>query len=33
DDPIKYLRFEVTQTWGGQDYVNAMEISLYGNPQ
>ena len=30
---VKYLRFEVTQTWGGQDYVNAMEISLYGNPQ
>lgn len=29
---VKYLRFEVTQTWGGQDYVNAMEISLYGNP-
>ena len=29
---VKYLRFEVTQTWGGQDYVNAMEITLYGNP-
>lgn len=29
---VKYLRFETTQTWGGQDYVNAMEITLYGNP-
>jgi hypothetical protein len=29
---VKYLRFYVTQTWGGQDYVNAMEITLYGNP-
>ncbi|RYY35975.1 MAG: DUF4959 domain-containing protein [Sphingobacteriaceae bacterium] len=28
----KYIRFEVTQTWGGLDYVNGMEISLYGNP-
>lgn len=29
---VKYLRFETTQTWGGLDYVHAMEISLYGNP-
>lgn len=29
---VKFIRYECTQTWGGQDYVNAMEISLYGNP-
>jgi len=29
---VKYIRFEVTQTWGGLDYVNAMEITLFGNP-
>ncbi|WP_256004331.1 DUF4959 domain-containing protein [Pedobacter deserti] len=29
---VRYIRFHVTQTWGGQDYVNAMEITLYGNP-
>ncbi|MEO3403910.1 DUF4959 domain-containing protein [Mucilaginibacter sp. CAU 1740] len=28
----KFIRFQCTQTWGGLDYVNAMEISLYGNP-
>jgi len=30
--PVKYVRFHVTQTWGGLNYVNAMEISVYGNP-
>ncbi|RDC57336.1 DUF4959 domain-containing protein [Pedobacter chinensis] len=29
---VKYIRYECTQTWGGLDYVNAMEISLYGSP-
>ncbi len=29
---VKYIRYHVTQTWGGLDYVNAMEISIYGNP-
>lgn len=29
---VKYIRFHVTQTWGGLNYVNAMEISIYGNP-
>lgn len=29
---VKYIRFHVTQTWGGLNYVNAMEISVYGNP-
>lgn len=28
----KFIRFSVTETWGGLDYVNALEISLYGNP-
>lgn len=28
----KFIRLECTQTWGGLDYVNALEISLYGNP-
>ncbi|MBB5394780.1 DUF4959 domain-containing protein [Mucilaginibacter sp. AK015] len=28
----KYIRFMCTETWGGLDYVNALEISLYGNP-
>lgn len=30
--PVKFIRFECTQTWGGLDYVNAKEISLYGSP-
>lgn len=30
---VKYLRYECTQTWGGLDYINALEISLYGSPQ
>lgn len=30
--PAKYIRLEVTQTWGGLTYVNALEISMYGNP-
>ncbi|TCC92362.1 DUF4959 domain-containing protein [Pedobacter frigiditerrae] len=29
---VKYIRYECTQTWGGLDYVNAMEISMYGSP-
>jgi hypothetical protein len=29
---VKYIRFHVTQTWGGLNYVNAMEISIYGSP-
>jgi len=29
---VRFLRYECTQTWGGLDYVNAMEISLYGSP-
>ncbi|MGX5688008.1 DUF4959 domain-containing protein [Arcticibacter tournemirensis] len=29
----KFIRFECTQTWGGLDYINAMEISVYGSPQ
>lgn len=28
----KFIRFSCTETWGGLDYVNALEISLYGNP-
>jgi hypothetical protein len=28
----KFIRLQCTQTWGGLDYVNALEISLYGNP-
>lgn len=28
----KYIRYEVTQTWAGLNYVNTMEISFYGNP-
>jgi hypothetical protein len=28
----KFIRFVCTETWGGLDYVNALEISLYGNP-
>ncbi|RFZ95807.1 DUF4959 domain-containing protein [Mucilaginibacter conchicola] len=28
----KYIRFVCTETWGGLNYVNALEISLYGNP-
>jgi len=28
---IKYIRFMVNQTWGGLNYANAMEISLYGS--
>ena len=31
--PVKYLRYEVTQTWGGLDYVHALEINLYGSVQ
>ncbi|MET0636076.1 MAG: DUF4959 domain-containing protein [Chitinophagaceae bacterium] len=30
---VKYIRYECTQTWGGLDYINALEISLYGSPQ
>lgn len=30
--PVRFIRFEVTQTWGGVDYSNLMEISFYGNP-
>ncbi|GAA4307265.1 DUF4959 domain-containing protein [Mucilaginibacter gynuensis] len=30
--PTKFIRFECTQTWGGLDYINAKEISLYGSP-
>lgn len=29
---VKYIRYECTQTWGGLDYVNAMEINLFGSP-
>ncbi len=29
---VKFIRFETTQTWGGLNYVNAMEISVYGDP-
>ena len=29
---VKFIRYECTQTWAGLDYVNAKEISLYGNP-
>ncbi|SEM30470.1 protein of unknown function [bacterium A37T11] len=29
----KYIRYVCTQTWGGLDYVNAMEISVYGSPE
>jgi len=29
---VKFIRFQCTQTWAGLDYVNAKEISLYGNP-
>jgi hypothetical protein len=28
----KFIRFECTQTWGGLDYINAKEITIYGNP-
>lgn len=30
---VKFIRYECTQTWGGQDYVNVLEVSFYGNPQ
>lgn len=30
---VKYIRFVATQTWGGLNYVNAMEISFYGSPE
>jgi hypothetical protein len=30
--PAKFIRFVINQTWGGVDYGNTMEISLYGNP-
>ncbi|HMI03529.1 MAG TPA: DUF4959 domain-containing protein [Pedobacter sp.] len=30
--PVKYIRIDITQTWGGLNYVNALEISMYGNP-
>ncbi len=30
---VKYVRFVCTQTWGGLNYVNAMEISFYGSAQ
>ncbi|TKC58155.1 DUF4959 domain-containing protein [Pedobacter hiemivivus] len=30
--PAKYIRIDITQTWGGLNYVNALEISMYGNP-
>lgn len=29
----RFIRFVVNQTWGGIQYVNAMEITLYGSPQ
>jgi hypothetical protein len=28
----KFIRLQCTQTWGGLNYVNALEISFYGNP-
>ncbi|TJZ63218.1 DUF4959 domain-containing protein [Sphingobacterium olei] len=31
--PVKYIRFVATQTWGGLNYINAMEISFYGSPE
>ncbi len=30
---VKFIRFVVTQTWGGLAYVNAIEISFYGSVQ
>lgn len=30
---VKYIRYECRRTWGGLDYVNALEISLYGVPR
>ncbi|ULT39700.1 hypothetical protein KRR40_33005 [Niabella defluvii] len=29
----RFIRFVVNQTWGGVQYTNAMEITLYGSPQ
>ncbi|WP_184546522.1 DUF4959 domain-containing protein [Mucilaginibacter sp. FT3.2] len=29
----KFIRLVCTRTWGGLNYVNALEVSLYGNPQ
>lgn len=29
---VKYIRYQCTQTWAGLDYINAMEITLYGSP-
>ncbi|WP_426584236.1 DUF4959 domain-containing protein [Mucilaginibacter sp. R-33] len=29
----KYIRFQCTQTWAGLDYVNAKEITLFGDPK
>ncbi len=31
--PVKYIRFVCTETWGGLNYVNAMEITFYGSPE
>jgi hypothetical protein len=28
----KFIRFQCTQTWAGLDYVNAKEITLFGDP-
>ncbi len=30
---VKFIRYECRRTWGGLDYVNALEISLYGDPR
>lgn len=30
---VKYIRFVCTQTWGGLNYINAMEITFFGSPE
>ncbi|OOQ58931.1 hypothetical protein BC343_08845 [Mucilaginibacter pedocola] len=29
---VKFIRFQCTRTWGGLDYINAKEITLFGDP-
>jgi len=30
---VKYIRFVCRETWGGLNYINAMEITLFGSPE
>ncbi len=31
--PIRYLRFKINRTWGGANYMQLMEIEIFGQPQ